>query len=82
MAKNVAKILDKIEGNLKLQQEKLKLLRENMSCIEYWEDHNDGGFGSLLLKKKQQSLQMILGNLMNCVLTFGILSKQMLASAF
>ena len=44
MSKNVEKILDKIEANLKLQQEKLKLFRENPSCIEYWEDHNDGGF--------------------------------------
>jgi hypothetical protein len=52
MAKNVAKILDKIEGNLKLQQEKLKLLRENMSCIEYWEDHNDGGFWKPLTEEK------------------------------
>ena len=46
MSENIAKVLDKIEGNLKLQQDKLKLLRENMSCIEYWEDHNDGGFGN------------------------------------
>ena len=28
MSKNVEKILDKIEANLKLQQEKLKLFRE------------------------------------------------------
>lgn len=39
MSKNVSKILDKIENKLKLQQEKLKLLRENMSAIQYWEDH-------------------------------------------
>ena len=39
MGKNVEKILDKIEANLKLQYEKLKLMRENSSCIEYWEDH-------------------------------------------
>ena len=42
MSKNVEKILDKIEANLKLQQEKLKLFRENPSCIEYWEDHYGG----------------------------------------
>lgn len=41
MAKNVAKVLDKIEANLKLQQEKLKSLRENMTCIEYL-DYCDG----------------------------------------
>ena len=52
MAKNVAKILDKIESNLKLQQDKLKLLRENMSCIEYWEDHNDGGCWKPLTEEK------------------------------
>lgn len=52
MAKNVVKILDKIEANLKLQQDKLKLLRENMSCIEYWEDHNDGGFWKPLTEEK------------------------------
>ena len=43
MGKNVEKILDKIEANLKLQYEKLKLMRENSSCIEYWEDRCDGG---------------------------------------
>lgn len=43
MPKNIAKVLDKIEKNLKLQQEKLEYLRENMSCIEYWEEHSDGG---------------------------------------
>lgn len=42
MSKNVEKILDKIENKLKLQQEKLKLMRENPSCIEYWEDHYGG----------------------------------------
>lgn len=52
MAKNVAKILDKIETNLKLQQEKLKLLRENMSCIEYWVDCNDGGYWKPLTEEK------------------------------
>lgn len=52
MPKNVAKILDKIEENLKLQQEKLKYLRENMSCIEYWEDHGDGGFWKPLTEEK------------------------------
>ena len=43
MGNNVAKVLDKIEANLKLKQEKLKLMRENMSCIEYWADRCDGG---------------------------------------
>lgn len=52
MTKNVEKILDKIEANLKLQQEKLKLLRENASCIEYWEDHCDGGFWKPLTEEK------------------------------
>ena len=42
MGKNIAKVLDKIEANLKLKQEKLKLMRENSSCIEYWEDHGKG----------------------------------------
>ena len=42
MSKNVEKILDKIENKLKLQPEKLKLMRENMSCIEYWGDHYGG----------------------------------------
>ena len=42
MSKNVEKILDKIENKLKLQQEKLKLMRENPFCIEYWEDHYGG----------------------------------------
>lgn len=42
MGKNVEKILDKIKANLKLQYEKLKLMRENSSCIEYWEDHYGG----------------------------------------
>ena len=42
MSKNVEKILDKIENKLKLQQEKLKLMRENPSCIEYWEDYYGG----------------------------------------
>lgn len=40
MPSTVAKVLDRIEEDLKL---KLKLLRENMSCIEYWEDCGDGG---------------------------------------
>ena len=43
MGNNVAKVLDKIEANLKLKQEKLKLMRENMSCIEYWAGHCDSG---------------------------------------
>lgn len=54
MSKNVEKILDKIEANLKLQQEKLKLLRENASCIEYWEDHYDGGFWKPLTEEKAE----------------------------
>lgn len=37
MAKDVKTFLD-------MMQEKLNLLRENTSCIEYWEDHGDGGF--------------------------------------
>ena len=41
MSKNIAKVLDKIEANLKLQQEKLKLLRENMSYIEYLSVYKD-----------------------------------------
>lgn len=52
ISRNVAKILNKIEANLKLQQEKLKLLRENMSSIEYWEDHGDGGFWKPLTEEK------------------------------
>ena len=56
MSKNVEKILDKIEANLKLQQEKLKLFRENPSCIEYWEDHNDGGFWKTLTEEKAEKL--------------------------
>ena len=51
-SRNVAKILNKIEANLKLQQEKLKLMRENMSSIEYWEDHGDGGFWKPLTEEK------------------------------
>ena len=42
MSKNIEKILNKIKANLKLQQEKLKLMHENPSCIEYWEDHYGG----------------------------------------
>lgn len=52
MSKNVEKFLDKIEANLELQQEKLKLLRENTSCIEYWEDHGDGGSWKPLTEEK------------------------------
>lgn len=53
MKKNVEKILDKIEANLKQQQEKLKLLRENPSCIEYWgKDHCDGSFWRPLTEEK------------------------------
>lgn len=43
MSENISKVLDKIENKLKLQQEKLKLMRENPSCIEYWADCVDGG---------------------------------------
>ena len=43
MSEHISKVLDKIENKLKLQQEKLKLMRENMSCIEYWADRCDGG---------------------------------------
>lgn len=53
MSKNVEKILDKIEANLKLQQEKLKLFRENPSCIEYWgKDHCDGSLWRPLTEEK------------------------------
>lgn len=43
MSKNIVKVLDKMEANLKLQQEKLQLLRENQSCIEYWDYDTKGG---------------------------------------
>lgn len=43
MANNVAKVLDAIEANLKLQQEKLKLLRNNSESIEYFEANGDVG---------------------------------------
>lgn len=43
MLKNVDKILDKMEANLKLQQEKLQLLRKHKSCIEYWDYDTKGG---------------------------------------
>ena len=43
MSEHISKVLDKIENKLKLQQEKLKLMRENPSCIEYWADRCDGG---------------------------------------
>lgn len=43
MSEHISKVLDKIENKLKLQQEKLKLMRENMSCIEYLADRCDGG---------------------------------------
>lgn len=44
MLKNIENVLDRMEANLKLQQEKLKLLRENKSCIEYWYHDTKGGF--------------------------------------
>ena len=43
MSENISKVLDKIENKLKWQQEKLKLMRKNPSCIEYWVDCGDGG---------------------------------------
>lgn len=43
MSKNIAKALNNIQENLELQQKKLEYLRENMSCIEYFEDCGDGG---------------------------------------
>ena len=43
MSEYISKVLDKIENKLKLQQEKLKLMRENPSSIEYWVDCGDGG---------------------------------------
>lgn len=43
MANNVTKVLDAIETNLKLQQEKLKLLRNNPESIEYFEANSDVG---------------------------------------
>ena len=52
MSEHISKVLDKIENKLKLQQEKLKLLRENPSCIEYWEDNYDGGFWKPLTEEK------------------------------
>lgn len=51
MGKNVEKILDKIKANLKFQYEKLKLLRENPSCIEYWEDHGKSEWKPLTEEK-------------------------------
>ena len=51
MGKNVEKILDKIKANLKLQYKKLKLMRENSSCIEYWEDHGKGEWKPLTEEK-------------------------------
>ena len=62
-SRNVAKILNKIEANLKLQQEKLKLLRENMSSIEYWEDHGDGGFWKPLTEEKAKKFANDIWNL-------------------
>ncbi len=43
MSEHISKVLDKIENKLKLQQEKLKLMRKNPSCIEYWADCVDDG---------------------------------------
>lgn len=73
MSEHISKVLDKIENKLKLQQEKLKLMSENPSCIEYWADRCDGGRWEPLLRK-QLSKKMI-GILRNFVLIFGILSK-------
>ena len=64
MTKNVEKILDKIEANLKLQQEKLKLLRENASCIEYWgKDHCDGSLWRPLTEEKAKKFANDIWNL-------------------
>lgn len=41
--KNIEKVLDMMDANLKRQQEKLQLLRENKSCIEYWDYDAKGG---------------------------------------
>lgn len=63
-SRNVAKILNKIEANLKLQQEKLKLLRENMSCIEYWgKDHCDGSLWRPLTEEKAKKFTNDIWNL-------------------
>ena len=43
MLRNVASALNKMQDNLERQQKKLEYLRENMSCLEYWEDCGDGG---------------------------------------
>ena len=63
MGKNVEKILDKIEANLEFQYEKLKLLRENPSCIEYWEDHDDGVFWKPLTEEKARKFANDIWNL-------------------
>ena len=63
-SRNVAKILNKIEANLKLQQEKLKLLRENMSSIEYWgKDHCDGSLWRPLTEEKAKKFANDIWNL-------------------
>ena len=63
-SRNVAKILDKIEANLRLQQEKLKLLRENMSSIEYWgKDHCDGSLWRPLTEEKAKKFANDIWNL-------------------
>lgn len=43
MLRNVASALNKIQEDLERQQKKLEYLKENMSCLEYWEDCGDGG---------------------------------------
>ena len=64
ISKNVEKILNKIEANLKLQQEKLKLMRENMSSIEYWgKDHCDGSLWRPLTEEKAKKFANDIWNL-------------------
>ena len=43
MLRNIPSVLNEIQDNLERQQKKLEYLRENMSCLEYWEDCGDGG---------------------------------------
>jgi len=75
MAKNVAKILDKIETNLKLQQEKLKLLRENMSYIEYLADYKNSCFWLPLTEEKAAKFANDTWNLDELRLTVWFLVK-------
>lgn len=43
MLRNIPLVLNKIQDDLERQQKKLECLRENMSCLVYWEDSGDGG---------------------------------------